>query len=67
MVNTLFLPELREMLAELPAVTDRLTAAELDDLFDPMRYVGAAETFVDRVTARARQLQGGQDARDHHR
>jgi 3-carboxy-cis,cis-muconate cycloisomerase len=57
---------LREILAGEPAVTDHLTATGLDDLFDPLRYAGATQSFIDRVLARADQLQGGQDARDHH-
>jgi 3-carboxy-cis,cis-muconate cycloisomerase len=40
---------LRDVLAEEPAVTAHLTRADLDRLFDPLHYVGAAAAFVDRV------------------
>jgi 3-carboxy-cis,cis-muconate cycloisomerase len=40
---------LREVLAQNRAVTDHLTAAELDRLFAPENYLGAAEEWVDRV------------------
>jgi 3-carboxy-cis,cis-muconate cycloisomerase len=40
---------LREVLAQTRAVTERLTSAELDRLFDPENYQGVAEELVDRV------------------
>lgn len=40
---------LREVLAEDPAVTAHLSSADLERLFDPGNYVGAATAFVDRV------------------
>jgi 3-carboxy-cis,cis-muconate cycloisomerase len=40
---------LRDVLAEDHAVTAHLTLADLDRLFDPLHYVGAAAAFVDRV------------------
>ncbi len=40
---------LRDVLAELPAVTDVLTPAALDELLDPAGYTGAAAALVDRV------------------
>ncbi|MGO9302770.1 MAG: 3-carboxy-cis,cis-muconate cycloisomerase [Candidatus Korobacteraceae bacterium] len=46
---------LREVLAQNPAVTERLTAAELDRLFAPENYLGIAEELVDRVIAASRK------------
>lgn len=40
---------LREVLAQDRAVTEVLSPAELDRLFDPANYLGVAEEFVDRV------------------
>jgi 3-carboxy-cis,cis-muconate cycloisomerase len=40
---------LREVLDELPAITEVLTPAALDDLLDPAGYTGAAATLVDRA------------------
>ncbi|WP_284744563.1 3-carboxy-cis,cis-muconate cycloisomerase [Amycolatopsis sp. RTGN1] len=40
---------LREVLDELPAITDVLTPAALDALLDPSAYTGAAATLVDRA------------------
>jgi adenylosuccinate lyase len=37
------------VLAQNRDVTDHLTAAELDRLFAPENYLGAAEEWVDRV------------------
>lgn len=45
---------LRDVLAEDPQVKTRLTASELDGLFDPRKYLGAAEAFVDQVVASRR-------------
>jgi 3-carboxy-cis,cis-muconate cycloisomerase len=41
---------LREVLSQERAVTEHLTAAELDRLFTPENYLGVAEVFVDKVT-----------------
>jgi 3-carboxy-cis,cis-muconate cycloisomerase len=41
----------RDMLAQDRAVNELLTSAELDRLFAPENYLGAAEEFVDRVIA----------------
>ncbi|MGA7448361.1 MAG: 3-carboxy-cis,cis-muconate cycloisomerase [Terriglobales bacterium] len=46
---------LREVLAQNPTVTERLTSAELDRLFAPENYLGAAEEFVDRVIDASRK------------
>jgi len=46
---------LREVLAQDRAVTDRLTSAELDLLFAPENYLGAAEELVDRVIDASRK------------
>jgi 3-carboxy-cis,cis-muconate cycloisomerase len=40
---------LRDVLAELPAVTGVLTPAALDELLDPAGYTGAAGALVDRA------------------
>jgi 3-carboxy-cis,cis-muconate cycloisomerase len=40
---------LREVLAQNGAVTEHLTSAELDGLFAPENYLGAAEEWVDRA------------------
>ncbi|GHG18846.1 MULTISPECIES: class-II fumarase/aspartase family protein [Amycolatopsis] len=40
---------LRDVLDELPAVTDVLTPAALDELLDPAGYTGAAGALVDRA------------------
>jgi 3-carboxy-cis,cis-muconate cycloisomerase len=44
---------LREVLANNEVVKKQLSAAELDQLFDPKSYLGAAEAFTDRVVAHA--------------
>jgi 3-carboxy-cis,cis-muconate cycloisomerase len=38
-----------EVLAQNPAVTERLSSAELDRLFAPENYLGVAEVLVDQV------------------
>ncbi|WP_329052997.1 adenylosuccinate lyase family protein [Amycolatopsis sp. NBC_01488] len=40
---------LRDVLDELPAITEVLTPAALDALLDPAAYTGAAATLVDRA------------------
>ena len=40
---------LRDVLAEDPVASAHLTPTDLDRLFDPLHYVGAAAAFVDRV------------------
>ncbi len=47
---------LKDVLAEEPRITQHLSAADLDRLFDPLNYVGAASSFVDRVLARSRRM-----------
>jgi 3-carboxy-cis,cis-muconate cycloisomerase len=46
---------LREVLAQNQTVTERLTSEELDRLFAPENYLGAAEEFVDRVIDASRK------------
>jgi 3-carboxy-cis,cis-muconate cycloisomerase len=46
---------LREVLAQNPAVTQRLTSTELDRLFAPENYLGIAEELVDRVIDASRK------------
>jgi adenylosuccinate lyase len=40
---------LREILAQDRTVIEHLTIEDLDNLFMPVNYLGAAEEFVDRV------------------
>jgi 3-carboxy-cis,cis-muconate cycloisomerase len=46
--------ELRAILGEDPEVSAHLTAGELDRLFEPANYLGAAEEYVQRVVAASR-------------
>jgi len=46
---------LREILGQDNAVTERLSAAELDRLFTPENYFGVAEQWVDRVVDASRR------------
>ena len=46
---------LREVLAQNPAVSERLTSLELDRLFAPENYLGVAEELVDRVIDASRE------------
>jgi 3-carboxy-cis,cis-muconate cycloisomerase len=51
---------LKAVLAEDPAVTQHLSSADLDALFEPLNYLGQATAFVDRVLeARRRQQEEG--------
>ncbi|MFI5605632.1 3-carboxy-cis,cis-muconate cycloisomerase [Amycolatopsis sp. NPDC051903] len=43
---------LRDVLAEVPEITDVLDPAKLDDLLDPAQYTGAAGRMVDRALER---------------
>ena len=45
---------LREVLTKQDAVKGRLSTGELDDLFDPRKYLGAAESVVDIVVKESR-------------
>jgi len=45
---------LRDVLQQNQAVTEKLNATELDRLFAPENYLGAAEELVDRVIAASR-------------
>ncbi|HSC71498.1 MAG TPA: 3-carboxy-cis,cis-muconate cycloisomerase, partial [Candidatus Methylomirabilis sp.] len=42
---------LRDELLADPAVTRQLTTAELDEVLDPTRYLGATQVFIDRALA----------------
>jgi 3-carboxy-cis,cis-muconate cycloisomerase len=42
---------LRDVLAVDPEVTSRLTAADLETLFEPLNYTGMADQFIDRAIA----------------
>lgn len=46
---------LRDVLSDMPAVTDHLDAATLAELFDPATYRGASDAIIDRVLARCEQ------------
>jgi 3-carboxy-cis,cis-muconate cycloisomerase len=51
---------LKAVLAEEPAVTQHLSSADLDAIFEPLYYLGQATAFVDRVLeARRRQQEEG--------
>jgi 3-carboxy-cis,cis-muconate cycloisomerase len=52
---------LREVLASDPDITSFLSEADLDRLFDPLNYLGSADTFIDQVLAtyRASRAQNG--------
>jgi 3-carboxy-cis,cis-muconate cycloisomerase len=45
---------LKEVLAEEETVKRHLTPTELNELFDPRKYLGAAESFVDSVVRESR-------------
>jgi 3-carboxy-cis,cis-muconate cycloisomerase len=45
---------LREVLGEDAQVGKYLSSAEIEGLFDPRKYLGAAEAFVDRVVEQSR-------------
>jgi 3-carboxy-cis,cis-muconate cycloisomerase len=45
---------LREVLAQDETINHQLSANELEHLFDPRKYLGAAETFVDWVVQQSR-------------
>jgi 3-carboxy-cis,cis-muconate cycloisomerase len=51
---------LREVLDELPGVTEVLTPAALDALLDPAGYTGAARTLVDRALGDGTSAGGAQ-------
>ncbi|PTM42429.1 3-carboxy-cis,cis-muconate cycloisomerase [Bosea sp. 124] len=42
---------LREVIGEDPAISNKLTPAELDALFDPATYRGASDSIIDRILA----------------
>jgi 3-carboxy-cis,cis-muconate cycloisomerase len=46
---------LRDVIGEDAQVSRHLSASELKGLFDPRRYLGEAEVFVDRVVARSKK------------
>lgn len=50
---------LRDVLAEVPAVTGVLTPAALDELLDPAGYTGAAGALVDRALGEGRKEHPG--------
>ena len=50
---------LRDVLAADPEISSRLKAAELAELFDPMKYLGMSARFVDRVLATSRKSPKG--------
>jgi 3-carboxy-cis,cis-muconate cycloisomerase len=42
---------LRDVLTADPEFTSRISAAELDRLFEPLQYIGVADQFIDRAIA----------------
>jgi 3-carboxy-cis,cis-muconate cycloisomerase len=46
---------LREVIAETPAISDALPSKTLDTLFDPLRYLGSADHFIDGALKSADQ------------
>ncbi|HEV7261078.1 MAG TPA: 3-carboxy-cis,cis-muconate cycloisomerase [Bosea sp. (in: a-proteobacteria)] len=46
---------LRDVLTDIPAVTDHIDAVALAELFDPSTYRGASDAIIDRVLARCEQ------------
>ena len=40
---------LSKVLRSMPEVTRHLSASEIDELFDPASYLGATQTFIDRL------------------
>lgn len=49
----------RELLAADPAVTSRLTAAQIDELLDPANHIGECMELADSQAARARTVSAG--------
>jgi 3-carboxy-cis,cis-muconate cycloisomerase len=47
---------LKDVLANDPVTSTKLTAAEIENLFDPQKYVGSAGIFIDNVIANARRI-----------
>jgi 3-carboxy-cis,cis-muconate cycloisomerase len=47
---------LREILEESPATACAFSAAQLDSIFDPSRYLGTTQAMIDRVLAHYREL-----------
>jgi 3-carboxy-cis,cis-muconate cycloisomerase len=54
---------LREVLAQDPQVAKHLNSAQLDDLFDPRKHLGAAETIVDQLVNESRAKRAAQAQR----
>jgi adenylosuccinate lyase len=46
----------RDLLAEDPQVSGRLTPAQVEALLDPTRYTGLCREFAERGAARAREI-----------
>jgi 3-carboxy-cis,cis-muconate cycloisomerase len=47
---------LREIVAETPAIADVLSSKTLDSLFDPLRYLGSADQFIDAALKSAERV-----------
>jgi 3-carboxy-cis,cis-muconate cycloisomerase len=52
---------LRAVLSGDSGITGHLSAADLDRLFDPRKYLGAAEEYVQRVVAASRSAISGRE------
>jgi len=46
---------LKDVLRSDPLLANNLTPAEIDDLFDPQKYLGSAGVFIDAVLSKARR------------
>ena len=46
---------LKDVLRNDPLLSNNLTPAEIDDLFDPRKYLGSAGVFIEAILAKARR------------
>lgn len=54
---------LKAVLEDEPELVDRVGRRQFDELFDPTRYLGSANAFIDRVLATGRDVAGA-DSRE---
>jgi 3-carboxy-cis,cis-muconate cycloisomerase len=47
---------LKDVLSREPLIASELTASEIDSLFDPQKYLGSADRFIDAVLANTQRL-----------
>lgn len=55
----------RDLLAEDPHVSGRLTSAQVEALLDPTRYTGLCREFAERAATRAREISAALTRRAH--